>query len=521
MSPSLFTRAPAAQAWSRAHRRALGATASLVVAALVLTACGHQLAPEEMARVNAVTGATGQGGTGVAGPDDAGSGAVDVGGEVQDAAAPAGADTAVPGAAAPAPDDSAAPGDAPAGPDATPGDQPPAAEGSGRNSATGGTRAGPCEGFKNQTGITGDTIRLANVSDISGPIPGLFQATQDATRAYVAYFNATSDICGRTLVLDTLDSRSDTAADQAAYQRACSSAFAVVGSMSAFDSGGARVAQDCRLPDVRSSTTSRERNACTTCLGAQTVNPEVVSLAALKWFQRKDRAATRKAAWIHIRAGSVPDIQAGRQKAAERIGFTTLYSTGIDITEFNYAPFVQQLKSKGVEYVDFVGAWQQAVRFSQAMKQQGYTPKYVHYLQPMYTQDLIDNATGAVEGAYLSVNHPLYTDTSAKEMQLYLNWLQQVKPGARPTTYGVYAWSATRMFVESAIKLGGKLDRDTLNAELKRIRDWTANGLHAGQSPGTKRTGECTSMIRVEGGKFTRVAPARGYLCEGLLDVKL
>src|SRR5690606_12092327 len=103
----------------------------------------------------------------------------------------------------------------------------------------------------------------------------------------------------------------------------------------------------------------------------------------------------------------------------------------------------------GVEYVDFVGAWQQAVRFSQAMKQQGYTPKYVHYLQPMYTQDLIDNATGAVEGAYLSVNHPLYTDTSAKEMQLYLNWLQQVKPGARPTTYGVYAWSATRMFVES------------------------------------------------------------------------
>src|SRR5690606_27023232 len=85
MSPSLFLRAPAAQAWSRAHRRALGATASLVVAALVLTACGHQLAPEEMARVNAVTGATGQGGTGVAGPDDAGSGAVDVGGEVRDA----------------------------------------------------------------------------------------------------------------------------------------------------------------------------------------------------------------------------------------------------------------------------------------------------------------------------------------------------------------------------------------------------------------------------------------------------
>lgn len=507
------------------RRRAAAAAALVATAALVLTACGHQLGAEEMARFNNASAVGGQAGgetglgapdPGVGGGEDGADGVVAVG----DPGGVAGSGDGGSAAGAPAVGDDDGSGPAPGSGEGSPGSSG-GTKGTGENSATGGTRAGSCDGFRNQTGITSETIRIANVSDISGPIPGLFQATQDATRAYVAYFNATSDICGRKLALDTLDSRSDTAADQAAYQRACASAFAAVGSMSAFDSGGAKVAENCKLPDVRSSTTSRERNACTTCLGAQTVNPEVVSLAALKWFQRKDRAATLKSAWIHIRAGSVPDIQAGRQKAAEQIGFKTLYATGIDLTEFNYAPFVQQMKAKGVEYVDFVGSWQQAVRLAQAMKQQSYAPRVVHYLQPMYTQDLIDNASGAVEDVYLSVNHPVYTDTSAKEMQLYLAWLQQVKPGARPTTYGVYAWSAARMFVETAIGLGGKLDRDTLNAELKKLRNWTANDLHAGQNPGTKRTGECTTIIQVTGGAFTRVAPAKGYLCEGLRDVKL
>ena len=34
------------------------------------------------------------------------------------------------------------------------------------------------------------TITLANISDISGPVPGIFESAQEATRAYVAYFNA-------------------------------------------------------------------------------------------------------------------------------------------------------------------------------------------------------------------------------------------------------------------------------------------------------------------------------------------
>ena len=113
------------------------------------------------------------------------------------------------------------------------------ARASGDGSATGGGKGASCDGFKNGPGITDTEITIGNSSDISGPVPGLFESAQDATKAYVAYFNSTSDICGRKLKLVTYDSRTDAAADQQAYTRACDEVFAMVGSMSAFDSGGA------------------------------------------------------------------------------------------------------------------------------------------------------------------------------------------------------------------------------------------------------------------------------------------
>ena len=129
-----------------------------------------------------------------------------------------------------------------------------------------------CDGFKNSPGVTDSEITIGNASDISGPVPGLFESAQDAVKAYVAYFNSTSDICGRKLKLATYDSRTDAGADQQDYAKGCDEVFAMVGSMSAFDSGGAGTAQSCGLPDIRSAAVTRDRNACTTCFPAQSVN---------------------------------------------------------------------------------------------------------------------------------------------------------------------------------------------------------------------------------------------------------
>ncbi|MDO9496683.1 MAG: hypothetical protein Q7J48_13345, partial [Nocardioides sp.] len=172
------------------------------VAALTLAGCGSRVDADTVARANGVS--TGTAGSGTEGTVDGGLGAVDTG-----------TDT---GAGTVAGDDSGVVGDSGTVPGTTTGGGttggPAAPEGDGDNAPEGGGEAGACDGFKNQTGITNDKIVIANSSDISGPVPGLMQAGQDATRAYAAYFNATSDLCGRKLEVLLLDSRTDAAADQ-------------------------------------------------------------------------------------------------------------------------------------------------------------------------------------------------------------------------------------------------------------------------------------------------------------------
>lgn len=387
----------------------------------------------------------------------------------------------------------------------------------GANAPGGDDEAAPCTGFKNQTGITGSTIKIANISDLSGPIPGLFEAAQDATRAYAAYFNSGSDICGRKLEVLALDSRTDAGGDQQAYAKACEEAFAAVGSMSAFDMGGASTAAACGLPDIRSSSTNPERRDCSTCFAAQSVSPNLVPSVVPKYFLSKYKRATQAAAMLYINAGSATVNMKSFSKAYQMNGVKVVYEQGIDVAEFNYAPYVQQMKDKDVEFVQFMGAYQQAVRLKQAMKQQGFEPEVFLLDATAYDKRYVAQAGDDAEGTRVFMASEMFERTDVKEMALYLSWLQQVKPGATPNFFGLFAWSAARLFVERSIALGGKLDRKSLVAATAKVKDWTANGLHSSMPVGAKSSGQCTKVIRYDGGKWVQESSG-GYQCGPLTN---
>ncbi len=478
--------------------------------ALALAACGSQLSPETVRAANGVAGAAAQGGLVSNDTADTGAGAGDVaGGATGTSGDPGSGGTGGSGTTGGA----AGTGGGGAGSTSS-GGKP--ATGTAAHAATGGSKAGTCAGFKNQTGITDKSITIANASDISGPVPGLFESAQQATKAYVAYFNATSDICGRKLQLETLDSRTDAGADQQAYAKACETAFAAVGSMSAFDSGGAATAAKCGIPDLRSANVSAQRQACATCFGVQSANPNTFENAVPDHFLKNYPQAAKKAAYLWINAGVGPLNAQNQARAMERRGMHFVYKQSIDVSEFNYAPYVQQMKSKGVRYVQFLGAYQQAVRLAQAMQQQGFKPD-AYVLDPTgYNPDYVQSGGSAVEGTKIFVNiaaldHP----EQNKEMALYEQWLQQVKPGATPTFFGVFSWSAARLFVEQATALGGRLTRQTLVDSVRKVDGWTGNGIHSPQHVGSKRTGDCWRWIRLQGGKWVPEGPTT-YSCDGV-----
>ncbi|GAA3521892.1 hypothetical protein GCM10022234_17360 [Aeromicrobium panaciterrae] len=410
--------------------------------------------------------------------------------------------------------DVAGSGDAAGGADAGTGDAAGAGAGSGGSSGSiPGVKSGSCDGFKNQKGITDKVIQLGNSSDISGPVPGLFTSAQQGTKAYIAYFNATSSICGRKLALTTLDSRTDAGADQQAYAKLCESTFAAVGSMSAFDSGGASTAQSCGLPDIRSAAVTATRNACSTCFGAQATGAREFSNAVPDFFVKNYKAASQKAAFLYLNAGASAENAATQQKVETKRGMKFLYSAGIDVAEFNYGPYVQQLKSKGVRWVQFIGGYQQGVRLAQAMQSANYKPDVLFYDPTVYDAGFVRSGGSAVEGAITFTNFTPF-EQSQSEVNLYKRWLQQVAPGAAPTFFGLFAWSAAKLFVAESLSLGGKLTRASLVSKVSGVHNWTANGAHSPMDVGGKHAPSCARFLQLRGGRWV---PLKGtaYVCHG------
>lgn len=376
-----------------------------------------------------------------------------------------------------------------------------------------GVKAASCAGFKNSLGITDKVIKIGNSSDISGPIPGLFTSAQQATKAYVAYFNATSSICGRKLELTNLDSRTDAGADQTSYTKMCDSVFASVGSMSAFDSGGAAPAEKCGLPDLRTASATLARNNCATCFGAQSTSAKEFTNSIPEFFVKHYKEATQKAAFLYINAGAAAENAKTQQNVEEQRGMKFIYTSGVDIADFNYGPYVQQMKSKGVQWVQFIGAYQQSVRLNQAMQAANFKPTVKFFDPSVYDAAFVKTGGSAVEDVITFTNFtPL--EESQPELNLYKQWLAQVAPGANPTFFGEYAWSAAKLFVTQSIALGGKLTRASLVQRVRGIHNWTADGLHSPMDVGGKHSPSCARFLQLKSGRWI---PLKGtkYICNG------
>src|ERR1700730_4600027 len=171
-----------------------------------------------------------------------------------------------------------------------------------------------------------------------------------------------------------LDSRTDSRGDQEGTAQACSQAFALIGSMSAYDQGGATTASGCGIPDPRAVTTTIQRQQVAVSYGVNSNKINYQSSAVPDYFKSKYPDAASKAAFVYLSTEVTKQNEASFVKAFSSRGFTFIYEQAIDVADFNYAPYVVQMKDRGVRYVQWLGSYQHAARLLQAMKQQGFKP---------------------------------------------------------------------------------------------------------------------------------------------------
>ena len=485
---------------ARAHRLTL----AVVVLCLLCAACGARLTPQQ--RADALSGnrpaapASAQPAGGPVPPTAQDVVTAPTAGPSTAAAADV-AETGEPSGTGPAPPPTLAPA--------------AAAPGAGPAGAAADTRSAPPggNGGATDTGITDTTITIANVSDISGAVPGLFEDAQLAVKAYVAYFTAReATIYGRQLRLLSLDSRLDTGANRSASIQACNDAFAGVGSVSAFDQGGAPVVRECGFPDLRSLSNSGEMKSVSTAFPVNPAgSPGDRGLGQYGWPAQRFPDAVKSAAFLFIDGGAVTRELAEEDVLATEafLGYDFVYTAAIGITETNYSPFVQQMKSKGVRYVTFVGAYQQAAAVAKEMQRQGFVPDVYSPTVTAYDDDFLAIAGPAAEGAYIAVATSLNEERAAnEELQLYAQWLDQIEPGAVPTSIGQYAWSAAKLFVEKMKEIGPRPTRKALLEAMPSVTAYTGGGLLAPANIGGRQLNDCAQFVQVQGGRFVRVEPA-------------
>ena len=482
---------------TRGGCRRVGLGAAVTVAVLLLSACASEVPPGKFVdRFGAPPGtgsATGPAGA-VAGPQGIGA---PLGAGRSSAATGAGAAGSTSG---------------------TGGNGGGSTGGSGNNgSAVSGVRAGSCAGFTNTTGIDNSTITIANVSDVSGPVPGLFTSAQQAAKAYAAYFNSTSSICGRKLKVSNLDSQTNSIGDQDAATSACGSAFAMVGSMSAFDNGGAKTVTDCGIPDLRAITTTPERTASPVSFGTDSINSPQVTTAQYTYLKSAAGDAYLHAGIIYLDAGAAVPNAIADKKTAEAVGYKFAFDQAVSVTTFNYAPFAAQISNAGVKFLQYTGAYQYAIRLKQALDQQNVK---VTFLMDSVAYDpaFVTSGGSAVNGTYAFVNTALFEESANNpEMQTYLHWLRQVAPNGVPSFFGIYAWGAMKLFTQLAVQLGGRLTRASLLDAIRGVHSYTGNGLFTTQDVGGKKTPPCQAMIQLEDGKWVRRGTSP-YICGPVVD---
>ena len=375
--------------------------------------------------------------------------------------------------------------------------------------ATAGVTPGNCDGLKNQTGIDDHTVTVANVADLTGPVPGLFTSAQQAALAFAAYFNATSNICGRKIKVAGFDSETSSAGDQQADLQACTSSFAMVGSMGAFDAGGTKATTDCGIPDLRAIPTSPERVSSPVVFGTDAAAPDLTPTSQYNIIKSLTGNAYKKAAMLYLNAGSSTANALSYKQAMQALGYNI--SSGdtiaIDPANTNYAPYASKLKSDGVTLVQFEGTAVYAVRLMREMKNQNLNPVFIMD-SVAYDPVFVANAGHDLDGMYSYIDTAMFEEASrVPEMQLYLSWLHRVAPNAQPSFFGIFAWGAMRLFTQLAVQLGGKLNRGTFLAALRGVHSFTANNLFAPQDVGNKRTTPCEAVIQLTASGWVRRSP--------------
>ena len=365
-------------------------------------------------------------------------------------------------------------------------------------------------------GVTPTQITIGNIVTLTGPIPGLFSGGQAATDAYFQYINSKGGVFGRKLVLKTGDDGLTCNGYQTQLQTLGSSVFAFVGSWSDFDNCGVPYfTANPTIPDVHYLLSSQSYSEP----GGFSPQPQPPGFRTgpFQYYAQKYPDAVKHVGALWSSAS--PTTFANQKAAMESVGFTYVYDRATQATETDFTVDIVRMKSLGVQFLNIRS--QGVTTIAHIMNnaaQQNWHPQIVvtnSQYDTNFFKLLSDPSNG--NGIQTDQQFAMFLGEDAAttpEVGLFNQWMKQTHPNQAIDLFGMYSWTAARLFVDALKTAGQNPTRAGVIAALKNIHSFDGNGMLAEADVGNKKPPACWMLLKVQDGKFVRVLPAdKGFTC--------
>ncbi|HEX2030935.1 MAG TPA: ABC transporter substrate-binding protein [Actinomycetota bacterium] len=400
----------------------------------------------------------------------------------------------------------------------------PAEDAGGGQAADGSDGGGGCTSNPGATdvGVSGRRVLVGASYAESSLVPGQFRPAMDAIQAYVNMVNRQGGVCGRVLDFhfhnDGLNAQRY--AENVQHLARDDRVFAMLGSLSAADSGGCGFMQDERpprgMPDVGTFALSYCRSQDDSHYSPMGSLKRGIYGCCTEWDWLRDRFGYRRPAVHYLDIEISKDQGLAVADALVRTlglgGRDDVYLGEHSPAQFSYTGDVQEMQREEVDAVWSSMDLNNNVKLLRAMCQQEWHPKVVHLEISAYDPELIRRVgPGCIRelNVWMRSFHRPFSNPNA-EVSLYVSTLRQYCPSCRPSTFGLEGWLSAKLFVEVLRAVGPDLTRERFYRAMDAVRNWTADGVMGPNTPSDRLIYHCNYLIRVQAGGFVQ---GRGMEC--------
>jgi ABC-type branched-subunit amino acid transport system substrate-binding protein len=383
----------------------------------------------------------------------------------------------------------------------------------GTTGATAGGEAACTPGAATSVGVSATEVKIGNVSQLTGLVPGFGQTGVNGVKAYFNMVNNQGGVCGRKLSLVQADDRFQAATNRSETEKLAGQVLGLVGGVSVVDDGAAPVIDQLGVPDVSLATTP-VRAAAKNNFSPNPIDPSPgVGSGNTKIFKYLKDTYGVASAGIFYQDAAVAANQRPRYEADfAAAGIPVVATYAVAVTATNFRSQAADIKQKQIDLVITIAELNAIANLAKAFQDVGYFPKVPFYGAQVYGKKYVQLAGSAAENTIAGLIFATPEQTEKPGVQAFNTWYARTNPGADVDFFALVGWVSAEMFVKALRQAGPDPNREKVLEHLRTFTKYSSD-MVAPINPAGKQPSPCFNVMQVKGGKWQKVYPAEGFAC--------